>query len=76
MSEFSLVDLYAQRQAVLGYVQDWSQDDILDWMRRYGTIATIPTNYNTTLYRFDSNSGSKAAFYFSDTGSLIIMPPR
>jgi len=35
---FVLIDLYAQREAVYGYVDGWSKEQILAWMCQYGGV--------------------------------------
>jgi hypothetical protein len=37
--DFTLIDLYSQRQAVNRYVRGWSRDEILAWLNQHGTVT-------------------------------------
>jgi hypothetical protein len=76
MSDFALIDLYAQRKEVLAYVQGWNTAEILDWMSQYGTVIELTSRYEDKLYRFTSRSGDHTAFRLSEDEGLVILHPR
>jgi hypothetical protein len=72
LAKLTLVHLSAQRDVVAKYVEGWSIDEILTWMREYGTVIE-PNDENThKSYIFQSHAGFKDAFYFTDEGVLVI----
>ena len=73
MSDFTLVNLAAQRDAVTQHVKGWSIPQILDWMRQYGTVTDPTENDRTRLHGFESQSGFRDAFYFTDDGELVVI---
>ena len=40
-SEFVLIDLFSQYDAVYRYIEGWSIDEIFDWVAQYGDIVGI-----------------------------------
>jgi hypothetical protein len=76
MKKFVLIDLYDQRNEVLLHVLNWRKDEILEWMQESGTVTKIDSDLDENLYIFESRSGSRTAFRFSETNSLIIFHGR
>lgn len=76
MSQFSLIDLYDQREAVIAYVQGWGRDKILEWMKGFGIVNKITGEQDDDRYTFRSRVGSVTAFRLTQEGDLIIFHPR
>lgn len=74
MTDFTLIDLDSQQEAVAVYVKDWQIDDILHWMGKYGKVTQSTNPYGTTSYLFQSPSGKRTSFYFANTGELKVFP--
>ena len=72
MSDFVLVDLYGQRKAVLQFIKDMSEGEVLAWMSQYGYVRHIPMPYDAKAYSFISSSGAKSAFRFDENGNIYI----
>jgi len=72
MTNFILLDLYSQREAVTNYVWRWSIEEVLEWMKQYGTITKIESEYDDHMYSFRSKSGAITPFRFAKDGSLVI----
>jgi hypothetical protein len=69
MSDFVLVDMASQRDAVLCHTKGWTKEHILEWLSRYGEV--IPLDGFVLLapcYHFTShiNSDLFAVFRLSD----------
>lgn len=76
MSDFVLIDIYDQREAVTAYIQGWTAEGILNWMSKYGTVRKLTHSGDDNLYGFVSASGSQAAFRFTEDQGLVILQPR
>jgi hypothetical protein len=72
MLEFTLVDLYSQYDEVLKYVDGMVEDEIIDWMRNFGSVTKISNPYDTKLYSFRSNAGIVTGFRFNEDGRVAI----
>lgn len=44
MTDFVLIDLHSQADAVWSYVDGWTKQEILVWLSRRGTITLHPTH--------------------------------
>jgi hypothetical protein len=75
MSNFVLVDLYDQRTEVRAFTQGWKPEEILNWLKKYGTVKKV-TSSDPHLYGFTSASGSQSAFRLTESEGLSIMHPR
>lgn len=71
MADFILIDLYSQREALTDYVWGWSIEKVLEWMKQYGTITKIESEYDDHRYSFRSKSGAVTPFRFDEDGSLV-----
>lgn len=76
MSDFLLIDLYAQRKEVLIHVQGWNTSDILQWMKQHGTVTEFIDSYGNKHYGFKSHVGDHTAFSLSDDEGLVVFQPR
>jgi hypothetical protein len=75
MSEFTVVDLLGQAEAIERHVQGWPPDDIMAWLRQFGDVTAIPMRHvQQTVYFFESWCGLQAAFWFTPDGRLITSP--
>ena len=74
MRDLTLIDLYSQREAVNDYVRGWPVAEVLEWMRRFGTIISfeIPVSSERISY-FRSPTGLACPFRFSANGELDIL---
>ncbi len=73
MLEFTVVDLYSQRQAVASYVLGRSVEDVLDWLGHYGSIREYqPTSPDRPHYLFRSFAGLTCWFCFDDNLNLTV----
>jgi hypothetical protein len=73
MPDLVLIDLYSQREAVKEFVRGWQVEEILEWMRCFGTVTVheLP-EYGSVVYRFQSSAGRECPFGFSRSGELSI----
>lgn len=76
MSQFSLIDLYDQRAAVIAYVQGWERDKILQWMNRFGIVNKLTAELEDDRYTFRSRVGSVTSFRLTQEGDLIVFHPH
>jgi hypothetical protein len=74
MPDLTLIDLYSQREAVEDYVRGWPVAEVLEWMRRFGTVTSfeIP-RFSARIYYFRSPAGLPCPFYFRENGELVII---
>jgi hypothetical protein len=74
MSDFVLVDLYSQRTAVKDHVKGWRVEDVIDWMKRFGTVTehSIPVS-ETQIYIFRSEIGLVTAFCFGENDKFEVL---
>ena len=71
MSDFVLIDLLNQRDAVCSHVYGWQPDEVLSWMRQYGTVSNHPKS--SEVYVFCSNiDGNRTLFSFTESGELQV----
>ncbi len=73
MSDFTLVNLYSQREAVANYVAGWEIERIIEWMRNYGRVSEPQFGSTTQMYTFESKAGFKDAFRFTSDNSLEVV---
>lgn len=62
---FAVVDLVSQANAVAAHVRGWSTDQILDWLRKYGTVLSDSTTMDQEVYFFSSCVGIDASFFLN-----------
>ncbi|MBN8594957.1 MAG: hypothetical protein J0M33_24605 [Anaerolineae bacterium] len=74
MTNFPIIDLYSQRHAIAAIAKQLNRSDILIWMRQYGTVTEPRTDLAEGIHLFESCSGIKAAFHFSDQGLVVLNP--
>ncbi len=73
-SDFVLVDLVSQRDAVLAVLRDLDIANRLKWLQSQGTVQTIEHSpgYPRT-YVFESRLGIIAQFFFNDSGDFVFL---
>jgi hypothetical protein len=76
MSQFSLIDLYDQRAAVIAHVQGWERDKILEWMKGFGIVNKLTGELDDDRYTFRSKVGGFTPFRLTQDGELIVFHPR
>lgn len=72
MDAFRVVDLAGQGCAVARYVEGWSRDTLLAWLRLFGEVRQ-PMDADDTLYWFTSRSGQSTGFVFTDEGRFLLV---
>jgi hypothetical protein len=72
MAEITLVNLYSQREAVAKYLKGWDVPAALDWMRQHGTVFEPSEASSARVYVFESKTGLKAPFSFTENGDLEV----
>lgn len=75
-TDLVIVDLYAQRNAVLQLVEEWNSEEVLAWLEKYGTLQKIKIEADDRLYSFRAHSGNLAWLRFDETDRLVILHPR
>jgi hypothetical protein len=71
MSDFVLIDLFNQRDAVCSHVQGWQPEAILNWMMQFGVVSNHPTS--SDVYVFCSHvDRNRTLFSFNENGELEI----
>lgn len=73
MTEFIVVDLGCQAEAVANHVRGWTKEQILDWLSQHGEVSKRPHPYDNDLYAFRSRTGQYTAFRLLDDGQLFII---
>ncbi len=63
MKDFTLIDLYSQREAVESYTAGWSADQLVNWLRQEGTL--FEPEKETYHYLFLSRVGLHCIFKLS-----------
>jgi hypothetical protein len=75
VTEFVVIDLLAQKEAVRAHVSGWPLDAVVSWLSQFGTVEEVAFrqagDYPPT-FRFSSKSGPAAAFAQQPDGSLSI----
>ena len=71
MTNFVLVDLASQVDAVWKCVRGWTQPEILAWLNKHG-IEHIQHPIDTHCYTFRSKMGIESIFRLSADGQLFI----
>lgn len=74
MESFTVIDLLAQRDAVIAFVQQqgWKQDQIIVWLRNYGEVSDFPP-WGTYVFRSNVEPYRSTHFYFTDDEDLVIV---
>lgn len=72
MTDFPIIDLYSQRDAIAAIAKQLNRSDILIWMRQYGTVIEPQTDRSEGIHLFESRSGLQTAFCFTDQGLKVL----
>tara|TARA_R110002167_G_scaffold68493_1_gene193272 strand:+ start:57 stop:305 length:249 start_codon:yes stop_codon:yes gene_type:complete len=73
-SDFILIDLVSQRDAVRDFLRDVDTASKLEWIANWGTIRTIehPSGLRQ-IYAFESRLGLRAGFFFDDSDDFVFL---
>jgi hypothetical protein len=71
MSDFVLVDLDSQGDAVAEYVKGWMPEDVISWLEMFGTVSKHGSDEHAR-YSHLSNCGRRGYFYFTEDGDFVI----
>src|ERR1051325_885809 len=74
MSEFHLIDLVSQRDAVKAHLKGKSREEIIVWLTLRGTLTPLPKvgHPGEHVFRFESPTGREALFFF-DGSELVFV---
>ena len=73
-SDFVLIDLVSQRDAVRDFLRDVDTDSKLEWIASWDSIRTIDHRPNFRLtFVFESRLGFHAGFFFDDSGDFVFL---
>ncbi len=70
MTDFVLIDLRSQADAVWDYVNEWTKEEILVWLSKRGNVTLLP-NY-TDSYQFCSKIGIETLFRLTQDHKFFI----
>jgi hypothetical protein len=71
-SEFVVIDLFSQYEAVNHHVAGWSQSRILSWLRQFGQVRLEGLDEVGVTHVFRSVSGLEMPFTFDDRDRILI----
>jgi hypothetical protein len=71
MSEFHIVDLLSQREAVRKHSRGWSADEVVAWLATRGRLSKRNISGQDVFY-FESAAGREAVFFF-DGDQLVFV---
>jgi len=63
MSEFHIVDLISQREAIRQHSRGWSADEVVAWLATRGRLHKRNIAGRDTFF-FESAAGREAVFFF------------
>ena len=72
-SDFALIDLVSQRDAVRQVLRDVDPHAKVEWIASHGTIRTIDVPDRRLIYVFESRFGFTAGFFFDDMGDFVFL---
>jgi hypothetical protein len=75
MSEFHLIDLVSQREAVRQELAGKTHDEILVWLATRGTLTPLPKVGHPNeqhVFRFESLTGREALFFIDGTELVFV----
>lgn len=77
MSEFHLIDLVSQRDAVRVELKGKTREEIIIWLTVRGTLTPLPKvgHPGEHVFRFESQVGKHAVFFF-DGSDLVFVNER
>lgn len=71
MSEFHLIDLMSQRDAVREQLKGRSPGEVIAWLRRHGGVSKRAVA-GREVFDFVSSTARQATFFFDD-GELVFL---
>ena len=71
MTDFHLIDLISQREAVRQHLRGWSVEEIIAWLAARGRVDKRSISGRETFF-FESAVGHQAAFFF-DGNEMIFL---
>ncbi len=72
MSDFRVVDLWGQAEAVARHTQGWSKAQVLDWLGQFGKITQLDYGY-PDIFVFHPPSGLDTGFVWRDNGKFLLI---
>jgi hypothetical protein len=72
MSDFKIVNLASQADAVAHHVIGWRKEEILAWLGRQGTLAAIHPD-DPNVYSILAPAGIQTGFILRDNGEFLIV---
>jgi len=82
LRSFVVIDLFSQGRAVYQYTRDWTTDEVLTWLRHWGTLESWQLHDWAETYLFCSWCGMRANFFIRDdtlvfvTDHTTTVPPQ
>jgi hypothetical protein len=71
-SNFIIINLASQSEAVARHVEGWPKGQIIDWLSRQGELNRLTDIYDGEYFEFRSGVGFRAIFYLKDDEFLFI----
>ena len=72
-SDFALIDLVSQRDAVRSFLLGLDTDAKVEWIASHGTLRTIDHAGFRLTFVFESRLGFTAGFFFDDSGDFVFL---
>jgi hypothetical protein len=72
MSDFHIVDLIAQREAVRQHTRGWSCAEVVAWLASRGHLYTRNVMGRRDIFFFESGVGLEAVFFFDGDQIVFI----
>ena len=71
VTDFQLIDLVSQREAVREHLGGWSADDILAWLGARGQLSKRNI-FGCDTFFFESTLGFEAVFFFNGDEMIFV----
>jgi hypothetical protein len=71
VTDFHLIDLVSQREAVRQHVMGWSVEDIVRWLAMRGKVSKRSIS-GQQIFFFESAIGRQAGFFFDNDEMVFI----
>ena len=71
MTDFRLIDLVSQREAVRQRVKGWAADDVVAWLSARGQLSKRTVS-DREIFSFESTAGRHATFFFDGDEMVFV----
>jgi len=71
-SNFVIINLASQAYAVARFVEGWSKEQIIDWLRRQGELNGFTDINGKEYFNFKSKFGFEINFYLNEDEFLFL----